>query len=190
MLPSWTWEEAPIGMSAWMKQRTRWMKGWMQTFLVHNRRPAMLLNDLGWRGFIAFEIYLGSLILSPVLHTVFLAGILLRLAISGTLPFTPLTPRTGLELTVMVIGYGAAFAVTTAGLIRLGQQRLLWLQALLPLYWVLHSVATIRAGHELMTRPHYWAKTTHGVSRERRGVEAAAAQQLATANHIAEDTGG
>jgi cellulose synthase/poly-beta-1,6-N-acetylglucosamine synthase-like glycosyltransferase len=190
MLGSRTCEEAPIEIGAWMQQRTRWMKGWMQTFIVHNRRPASLLKDLGWRGFMGFEIYLGSVLLAPLLHTVFLASIVLRLAILGTPPFTPFTPLTGLELIVMIVGYGAAFAVAIAGLKRLGQQRLLWLQALLPLYWVLHSIATIRAGHELMTRPHYWAKTTHRAGREHRGTEATAAPQVGNADYVVEDAGG
>jgi hypothetical protein len=61
--------------------------------------------------------------------------------------------------------------ITVAGLLRLRQKRLLWLQLLLPLYWVLHSIATIQAGYELMTRPYYWAKMTHGLSRDRLRVE-------------------
>src|SRR5690606_14219476 len=45
-LRSCTREEAPLGLRVWMGQRTRWMKGWMQTFVVHNRRPFELLSDL------------------------------------------------------------------------------------------------------------------------------------------------
>ncbi len=65
MLESQTYEEAPVSLPVWMRQRTRWMKGWMQTFIVHNRDPRRLLRDLGWRGFLGFEILVGSLILSP-----------------------------------------------------------------------------------------------------------------------------
>lgn len=48
-----TREAAPVELGLWVGQRTRWMKGWMQTFVVHNRRPALLLKDLGWRNFFA-----------------------------------------------------------------------------------------------------------------------------------------
>jgi cellulose synthase/poly-beta-1,6-N-acetylglucosamine synthase-like glycosyltransferase len=164
MLGSRTFEEAPITLEAWLNQRTRWMKGWMQTFIVHNRRPAGLLADLGWRGFLCVELYLGSLILSPILHTLFVAGLLVRLATAGPLPFTPFNARAGLALIVFVCGYGGAFAVTLAGLRRTGQRHLLAIQALLPLYWILHSVATIRAAWQLVRRPHFWAKTAHGVT--------------------------
>jgi cellulose synthase/poly-beta-1,6-N-acetylglucosamine synthase-like glycosyltransferase len=53
-IESRTLEEAPLGYSAWMAQRTRWMKGWMQTFVVHNRAPLRFLREIGWRGFLGF----------------------------------------------------------------------------------------------------------------------------------------
>jgi hypothetical protein len=146
------------------------MKGWMQTFIVHNRRPASLLADLGWRNFLGLELYLGSSILSPILHTLFLASLLLQLIENPELPFLPLDLRSGLALVVFAAGYGGAFAVTLVGLRRSGYRRLLAAQMLLPLYWILHSVATLRAAHQLVVRPHHWAKTTHGVTRVGRNV--------------------
>jgi cellulose synthase/poly-beta-1,6-N-acetylglucosamine synthase-like glycosyltransferase len=183
MLASSTFEEAPIGFRAWLNQRTRWMKGWMQTYIVHNRRPGRLLADLGWRGFIGLELWLGSLILSPLLHTVFVASILLEVLATGELPFTPFDLKTGLELAIFIIGYGGSFAVTFIGLQRTGQRHLLLIQALLPLYWTLHSVATIRAGWQLVRRPHFWAKTPHGVTRvdRRRRVAAQPAHEFGPA---------
>jgi cellulose synthase/poly-beta-1,6-N-acetylglucosamine synthase-like glycosyltransferase len=171
MLPSRTYEEAPIGLGAWLNQRTRWMKGWMQTFIVHNRRPGRLLADLGWRSFLGLELWLGSLILSPLLHTVFVASILVEVLATGEPPFTPFDVRTGLALAIFVLGYGGSFAVTLVGLQRTGQRHLLSVQLLLPLYWTLHSVATIRASWQLVRRPHFWAKTPHGLTRvdRRRG---------------------
>lgn len=173
MLPSQTYEEAPISIPVWMRQRTRWMKGWMQTFIVHNHQPLALLRDMGWKGFLAFEIYVGSMILSPLLHTAFLASLLLRLLIGDGPPFTSGDPQALVALGVLVIGYGGSFALVVAGLLRLGQRRLLAYQLLLPLYWVLHTVATVRAGYELVTRPHFWAKTTHGLTRLQRSFEEA-----------------
>ncbi len=40
MLGSTTYEEAPAGFMSWLRQRTRWLKGYMQTWLVHMRDPA------------------------------------------------------------------------------------------------------------------------------------------------------
>jgi hypothetical protein len=165
MLASQTYEEAPVDIAGWMRQRTRWMKGWMQVFLVHNSHPLRLLRDLGWRGLVGFEIQLGALILSPLLHSGFLLALLYHgLAQDGPL-FRPGEIASAVELAVLVLGYGSSIAVVAAGLMRLGQHRLLLLQLLLPLYWILHAVATLRAGYELMTRPHFWAKTAHGLTR-------------------------
>jgi hypothetical protein len=77
---------------------------------------------------------------------------------------------------MLVVGYGGAVALVVAGLIRLRRPQLLLLQLTLPLYWVLHSAATLRAAHELLTRPFFWAKTEHGKARQRRGMEAGPAE--------------
>jgi cellulose synthase/poly-beta-1,6-N-acetylglucosamine synthase-like glycosyltransferase len=169
-----TSEEAPITLKAWMAQRTRWMKGWMQTFIVHTRHPLVFIGDIGWRGFLAFELYVGSLIVSALLHTVFLVTAVARF---GLLPQGGRLDLWGvLYMLMLVVGYGGAVALVVAGLIRLQRPRLLILQLTLPLYWVLHSAATLRAAHELLTRPFFWAKTEHGKARRRRGMEAGPAE--------------
>jgi cellulose synthase/poly-beta-1,6-N-acetylglucosamine synthase-like glycosyltransferase len=161
-----TSEEAPITLHAWMAQRSRWMKGWMQTFIVHSRHPLTFIRDIGWRGFLAFEIYVGSLIISALLHTAFLVTAILRLVFM--LPQSRLDIWGILYIVVLVFGYGAAMALVGAGLLRLERRRLLIAQLTLPFYWLLHSAATLRAGHELLIRPFFWAKTEHGCSRLRR----------------------
>lgn len=164
---SQTGEEAPIRLRAWMAQRTRWFKGWSQTFIVHNRSPRAFLADIGWKGFVAFELYVGSMLLSALLHTVFMLGLLLAVT-TGQARLDPVDGWTLAILAVPVIGYGSAFVVVVVGLLRLGEARLLGWQVLLPIYWMLHSVAVLRAMHELLTRPYFWAKTSHGQSRLRR----------------------
>jgi cellulose synthase/poly-beta-1,6-N-acetylglucosamine synthase-like glycosyltransferase len=166
-LASRTHEEAPISLVAWMAQRTRWMKGWMQTFIVHNRSPKRFLEDIGWRGFLAFEIYIGSMIVSALLHSVFLASFVASLIFGF---------RTGLvfdvwdviSMLILLLGYGGAGALVIVGLLRLGLPHLLPHQLGLPIYWVLHSIATVRALHELLFRPYFWAKTEHGRTKMRR----------------------
>ena len=56
-----------------MRQRTRWFKGWMQTWLVHTRQPLRLLRELGWRGFLGFNLIGTGLIVSALIHPVYLA---------------------------------------------------------------------------------------------------------------------
>lgn len=173
-----TYEEAPTSLRAWMAQRTRWMKGWMQTYLVHNLKPIALLHDMGWKAFAGFQVLVGGMILSSLLHTVFLAGVLLRFVLAGPGGFTPVDVWDWVSIAVLAIGYGGALAIVFSGLWHLRAWRLFGAQALLPLYWLLHSIAAMRAAVELVERPSYWAKTTHGVTRKVRGTQSVAPARL------------
>ena len=74
-----TLEEAPETVTAWVRQRSRWIKGWMQTLLVHSARPGKLLADLGWGNLIAFYMFVGGMVLSLCVHGLFLTGTIARL---------------------------------------------------------------------------------------------------------------
>ena len=142
------------------------MKGWMQTFIVHNRNPLELLRDLGWSGFLGFHIYVGSMILSAPLHSIFVISSI----VAGFLPHraTAFNAWDLATAAVIFVGYGGPAALVVAGLARLDRRDLLVQQLLLPAYWLLHSVAAVRALWELVTRPYFWAKTEHGRTRAKR----------------------
>jgi hypothetical protein len=74
----------------------------------------------------------------------------------------------GINALVIVIGYGSAAALVVAGLARIGARDLLLTQFALPFYWLLHSLAALRAGYQLLRRPYFWAKTAHGRTRVQR----------------------
>lgn len=169
-IASQTLEEAPVSLDAWLRQRTRWMKGWMQTFIVHNRKPGRFLADIGWRGFVGFQLYVGSQILSGPLHTAFLVSLLVNIALQRPLYFDVWDTAT---IAIFVVGYSGAFAMVIAGLLRLGRHDLLARQLWLPAYWVLHSLAAARAAVELLRQPYFWAKTRHGATRQPRHASAA-----------------
>lgn len=163
VLASRTLEEAPVELRSWLSQRSRWMKGWMQTFIVHNRNPGQLLAQMGWRGMLVFELTVLSMIVSPLLHSA-----LLLIMITLTLLGQPVLPAlswswSGLYFGVLLAGYGASVGLTLVGLHRQRRYRLFTLQLLLPFYWLLMGLATLRALHELIERPFYWAKTAHRV---------------------------
>jgi len=73
VLASTTFEEAPTRFMSWLRQRTRWMKGYMQTWLVHMRSPRALWRELGPLGFLAFQIMVGGTLLSALVHPWFYA---------------------------------------------------------------------------------------------------------------------
>jgi cellulose synthase/poly-beta-1,6-N-acetylglucosamine synthase-like glycosyltransferase len=164
-----TYEEAPITVGAWLSQRTRWMKGWMQTFIVHNRHPVQFLKDMGWRNFLVFQAFVGGMIISAPLHTVFLSVLLMRIVLGQETGLFPHEIWGYIQSGILIAGYGSALVVSSMGLRRLGLSRLIWYQLLLPFYWALNSWAAILAVYELLTRPYFWAKTEHGLTRFTRG---------------------
>ena len=162
-LNSATFEEAPVTLHAWLRQRTRWMKGWMQTYIVHGRRSVQLFKDLGPVAFVGFHIYVGSLIVSPPLHALFVAVLALTVtgvssALSG--------PWMAFAALSLAVGYGGPVVLAINGLKRLGGAHVAT-QLLLPIYWLLHAVAVVKAAVQLLRQPYFWAKTDHGVSQAR-----------------------
>lgn len=167
-LRSVTSEEAPISLDAWMRQRTRWIKGWMQTFIVHNRSPILFARDIGVRNFLFFEIYVGSLILSSLVHALFIGGFAARIAL-GHWPDLG-NPVDLAYVAILVLGYGGALVLVVAGLVRCRAWHLIPQQLALPLYWLMHSIASLHAAHQLLVRPYFWGKTAHGRTRRVRGL--------------------
>lgn len=168
-LASRTDEEAPITLSALLAQRTRWMKGWMQTAFVHMRDPVALLLNLRPLRFITTCAAFVSGVLSPLLWP-FFAFVLVRDLVSGAL----FTHADSLDLAVNTIALWLAVAgpVAMAWPILLGMKRQgltkHWpLLFLLPLWQVMLSVAAWRAVIDLWRNPFGWAKTTHGLARKR-----------------------
>jgi cellulose synthase/poly-beta-1,6-N-acetylglucosamine synthase-like glycosyltransferase len=165
-IDSRTGEEAPIHLGAWLKQRSRWMKGWMQTLIVHDRDWRSLLRDLGWPGFIGLHIYVGSMIFSAPLHSAFLLSFLVSvvtLQLPGSFSWSAM-----LTLGIFIVGYLGPVLLVIAGLDRLKRLDLLAAQLLLPLYWLLHGVAMAMAAWELVVSPFAWSKTRHGETRIKR----------------------
>jgi glycosyltransferase XagB len=173
-------EEAPESWPVWRNQRTRWMKGWMQTLLVHLRQPRRLLADLGPRGTAVFLVLFAGMLLSALVQPVSLLLVALgaaRLTAGQTLGALPLALLV-LDL-ANILGAPLAFGLLAwrasppAG--RRGFARRV---AATPAYWLLVGLATIRAGLQLARQPHRWEKTPHGAAARPRPLRAARARQI------------
>ncbi|MFG1202075.1 glycosyltransferase [Xanthobacter aminoxidans] len=167
VISSTTFEEAPVTRRAWVGQRTRWLKGWAQTLLVHGRRPRALMRDLGPGGTLALMLltagpYAAALV-HPLCLALFIADIVRGVA---GLPCTHMAEvvTSALTYTTLVAGYAGAAATMTVGLGRRGM-RPGWRTIVgIPFYWLLLSVAAWRAVIELIRRPYHWQKTEHGAA--------------------------
>lgn len=152
-----TSEEAPVTIGAWFNQRTRWLKGHMQTWLVLMRDPLRTMREMGLGAFMSMQLVLATGVLAAFAHGP-LACVLLAAALT---PYDLLGPA---DLVLAVSGYcvGAFAALSACALSgNLSHARAAFT---MPLYWPLASLAAARALLELITRPHYWSKTEHGVS--------------------------
>ncbi len=171
MIDSTTYEEAPARLTPWLRQRTRWFKGWMQTWLVHMRQPRRLLCELGWPGFCCFQLIVGGNALGALIHPLFLAG-LAAVALTGVPLWTDNT-LTGVVLSSIYVstatlGYLVSAGLGWLGLSRRGLTANAWVLLLTPLHWLLLSIAAWRALYQLIAAPYVWEKTTHGIARHSR----------------------
>ncbi|WP_343062237.1 glycosyltransferase [Hyphomicrobium methylovorum] len=162
-IQSETREEAPARWRDWTGQRTRWIKGWMQTYLVHMRHPLRLWYDLGAWGFVGFQIMIGGMILSILVHPWVYVWLTVG-AVTGQslLPDEPLLRQ--LCLLNLTVGYGAAILLTLVTAYRQKRAGSLLSVLWLPVYWLAISYAAYRAVFDLIRRPFYWEKTKHGES--------------------------
>lgn len=164
VLRSTTWEEAPPSFGIWKGQRTRWLKGWMQTYLVHMRRPRQLWYDLGTRRFAGFQVLMGGMILSSLVHPwfyVFLAAGAWQGRIL-TLPDHVLGQwLLGIGLFNFIAGYASGIALGTIAAARRRQLRLAVHALMMPFYWLAISFAAYRGLVQLIYAPFHWEKTDH-----------------------------
>lgn len=156
-----TLETPPGPFDRWLPQRTRWLKGYMQTWGVHTREPF----GLGLRGLAAFVMTVGTAIVSALAHAPALAwlssAVLVGLA-SGLSPAVPVT-----AIGVLMMGAIAAWMGCAVGARRAGLGYGLADMAGAPLYWSLLSLAFLHAAWRLVTEPFVWDKTPHERDRDR-----------------------
>ncbi|WP_454048632.1 glycosyltransferase [Cellulomonas sp. Marseille-Q8402] len=165
VVDSTTYEEANTSYPNFVRQRSRWIKGYMQTTLVHLRNPVRLVRVAGLRQTLSFLFLVGgtpaTFLAVPVLYAVFLASLLLD---PEQLSF--LFPAWVLWLSMFNLGVGSALMIYVSMMGAFKRRRyglVLWGIAN-PAYWLLHSVAAYKALWQLITNPHYWEKTAHGLT--------------------------
>jgi cellulose synthase/poly-beta-1,6-N-acetylglucosamine synthase-like glycosyltransferase len=171
VIHSTTYEEAPAHFGPWLRQRTRWFKGWMQTWLVHMRAPRALLRDLGLAGFLTFQLIVGGNALAALVHPLFLASLIYSVASGDAMwhgDSVTIAMLAALYGTTAVIGYLTSAFVSWLGLLRRGLPATAWVLLLTPLHWLMLSLAAWRALYQLIVAPYVWEKTDHGLARSSR----------------------
>ncbi|HLQ19278.1 MAG TPA: glycosyltransferase [Tabrizicola sp.] len=158
-----THEEANCRPLPWIKQRSRWIKGYMMTWVVHMRSPLQLWRQLGPRGFLGFQVlFLGTIaqfLLAPLLWSFMLLPLGVDHPLYAALPVPAVWA-------IAIAFFLSEAANILIGALGLGRTRhglsLLWVLTL-KVYYPLASLAAYKGLIELATRPFYWDKTTHGL---------------------------
>jgi cellulose synthase/poly-beta-1,6-N-acetylglucosamine synthase-like glycosyltransferase len=164
VLDSITLEEANSDFVNWAKQRSRWYKGYLQTFLVHIRDIRSARRVLGTREFLFFTFLVGGTPLIAVVNPIFWALTILWFIVQPAWLETMYpAPLYYLALLVWLAGN---FAFTFVSMLEaLEVDDSLFVAALLtPIYWVMMSVAAYKALMQVIFAPTYWEKTRHGLT--------------------------
>ncbi len=164
MLSRPTLEDAPHTLHAWLPQRTRWFKGWMQTWIVHTREPGRLWRNMDPRAFFITQILLTGTFMSALLHPLVLIN-----AIGLTIWLWAYPPQS-LSMTwtawldwSMILSSYLAFGLLCWRATGPSERRIIgWRIWLIPLYWLAQSFAAWRALIHLSIKPFEWEKTPHG----------------------------
>ena len=139
----------------------------MQTWLVHMRSPLCLARELGLPGFAVFQLLVGGTVLAALVHAPFAARLVWILA---TAPLDDAMARVlfGFDAAALASGYLISAALGLIGLARRGLLGSAWALLLMPVYWLLLSIAAWRARFQLIRAPYRWEKTEHGLARTSR----------------------
>lgn len=160
MIDTTTWEEANCRPWPWIKQRSRWLKGFAVTWIVHMRRPRVLLRDLGWYRFAMLQVFFAVALAPFLLAPVFWSYLALSFGAAHPGADWPVLPW-------LLGGFGAAEAISLGlhmlAVRRRAHRHLLAWAPTMTVYFLLGTVAAYKAAYELIFNPFFWDKTEHGV---------------------------
>ena len=192
ILDSTTLEEANSQVKNWLRQRSRWIKGYMQTYLVNMRNPIEDFRKGRPHDLFTFQIVIGGatavLFLNPLMWV--LLGIYIAFGRSAITIYHLLFPGPLLYLSAFCLIFGNFFYVYLYLLacMKRKQYHLLPWTLLIPCYWLLMSLAALYALFELLVKPHYWQKTVHGLHLKGKRPASVAASRVARPSVVDEPT--
>jgi cellulose synthase/poly-beta-1,6-N-acetylglucosamine synthase-like glycosyltransferase len=164
VLASVTLEEANSDFVNWVKQRSRWYKGYLQTFLLHLRQPRLFARQVGRKGFSQFSLFVGGTPLIALVNPVFWLMMIVWFVgkphlIRAIYPAPVFYP----SLLCWALGNFAMVYLTVMIARQSRRYELVGAALLVPLYWIMMSIAAVKAVTQLVSKPSFWEKTMHGL---------------------------
>lgn len=170
IVDSTTYEEANSQVGNWIRQRSRWIKGYIQTWLVHMRHPLKLLREIGPSAFFSFQLLIGgtffSLLVNPIYWLMtsawfFFRWDLIQALFPGSIFY--------IGALCLYVGNFVFTYVNIAGAMRRKYYDMVRVTLFSPAYWGLMSLGAWKGFLQLLTKPHFWEKTIHGLNVEKEG---------------------
>ena len=164
LLPTVTFEEANCRFWPWVRQRSRWLKGFLITWCVHMRDPGRLRSELGWVRFLGLQTMLLATFcqfaLAPLLWSFWLVLLGVEHPVAATLGAGVLWPM----IVVFILSETLNLGLSLYAVAGRSHRHLMWWVFTTPLYFALGAVAALKAMHEFVVSPYFWDKTEHGVT--------------------------
>lgn len=187
VIDSITYEEANSDWFNWLRQRSRWIKGYIQTYLVHMRNPIQFIKDHGWHA-LFFHLSVGGkiafLFINPIMWLLTISYFVLYSFVGPTIE----------KLYPSIIFYMAASSLLFGnfmflyyymiGVAKRSNWPLMKYVFFIPFYWLWTSVAAVIGLHQLITKPHYWEKTNHGLHKAKVENSVEAESHATTSEHV------
>lgn len=166
IIDSVTLEEANSRVGNWLRQRSRWIKGYMQTYLVHMRSPIAFVRKNGVHALL-FQMIVGGkiafMLINPILWVETILYFSLRPVVGPTIEAFYPNIVFYMAVTSLVFGNFLSIYYYMIGCAKREHWSLMKWVFLIPFYWIMVSIAAFIAAYQLFVKPHYWEKTTHGL---------------------------
>ncbi len=167
ILDSTTLEEANSDLKNWFWQRSRWIKGYMQSYLVHMRDPYAFFSTWQYPHAITFQLIVGgkvlSMLVNPIMWATTIAYFVFRPQIGSLVESLFPTAIFYMGIFSLLFGNFLYLYYYMIGCAKRGHDELIKYAVLVPLYWLGMSLAAYMAVYKLITAPHHWSKTKHGL---------------------------
>ncbi len=175
IIDSVTLEEANSNTKNWIRQRSRWIKGYMQTYLVHMRNPIELFRQYGFHVFV-LHLVVGArmyfMLINPILWIMTASYFLLYRYVGPTIESFYPTLVFYMAAFSLIVGNFVALYNYMIGCAKRGHWELVKYVFFVPFYWVLVSISAVMAAYQLIVKPHFWEKTNHGLHIKKAKLEA------------------
>lgn len=187
IIDSTTLEEANSNTKNWIRQRSRWIKGYMQTYFVHMRDPLVFLKKSGLHALI-FQLIIGLriyfMLINPILWLATISYFLLYKYTGPTIESLYPTAVFYMAAVSLVFGNFIYLYNYMIGCAKRGHWSVIKFVFLVPFYWAMMSMASIMAFYQLVFKPHHWEKTIHGLHFKKKADQELKATQKAQAASI------